>query len=252
MPDAEIPVRVLKAARDQRLCRMIIANKIDAAELDLEDLMELYLEQGEDLQPEQLRDPFEKALREGHLIPVCFVSARTGAGIKQLLQIFERLMPSPLEGNPLLFLKGEGEAAVEVTITPDPAQHAIAHAFMVNIDPFKGRLGVLRIHQGTIRPGNQLYVGDVRKPIKANQLLKLNGGTHNKISEGLPGDICAIRRVDEVHYDAVLHDSHDEDHFHLKSIQLPRPMFGLAIRPVKEADAQKTSDALHTVEIEDP
>jgi elongation factor G len=40
-----------------------------------EQLMALYLEQGEELTPEQLHDPFEQALREGHLIPVCFVSA---------------------------------------------------------------------------------------------------------------------------------------------------------------------------------
>ena len=43
-----------------------------------EELMTLYLEQGEELAPEQLHEPFEQALREGHLIPVCFVSARTG------------------------------------------------------------------------------------------------------------------------------------------------------------------------------
>ena len=46
-----------------------------------EDLMALYLEQGEELAPEQLHAPFEQALREGHLIPVCFVSASTGAGV---------------------------------------------------------------------------------------------------------------------------------------------------------------------------
>ena len=45
-------------------------------ELD-EQLMALYLEQGEEISPEQLHDPFEQALREGHLIPVCFVSAET-------------------------------------------------------------------------------------------------------------------------------------------------------------------------------
>jgi len=123
---------------------------------------------------------------------------------------------------------------------------------MVNIDPFKGRLGIFRIYQGTIKPGNQLYVGDARKPIKVNQLLKLNGNQHDKAEQGVPGDICAIPRVDEVHYDAVLHDSHDEDHFHLKSIDLPRPMYGLAIRPTKDTDAQRTSDILHAVEAEDP
>ena len=77
-----------------------------------EELMELYLEQGEELEPEQLHDPFEKALRSGHLVPVCFTSARTGAGIRQLLNIFEQLMPNPMEANPPRFLKGEGEDAV--------------------------------------------------------------------------------------------------------------------------------------------
>ena len=219
-----------------------------------EALMEVYLEQGEDLEPEQLHGPFEKALREGHLIPICFVSARTGNGIPELLEVFERLMPNPMEGNPPLFLKGEGEGenVEQVTITPDPAAHVIAHVVMVNVDPFKGRLGVFRIHQGTVRPDNQLYVGNARKPIKVNHLLKLNGDKHSKIEMGLPGDICAIPHVDEVHYDALLHDSHDEDHFHLKSIHLPRPMYGLAIRPAKDSDAQKTSDVLHAVEAEDP
>ena len=50
----------------------------------------------------------------------------------------------------------------------------------------------------------------------------------------------------------MLHDSHDEDHFHLKPVRLPRPMFGLAIRAQDDKDAQKVSDALHIAEAEDP
>ena len=53
-----------------------------------EKLMALYLEQGEELTPEQLHDPFERALREGHLVPVCFVSAETGVGLKELVEIW--------------------------------------------------------------------------------------------------------------------------------------------------------------------
>ena len=60
-----------------------------------EQLMALYLEQGEELTPEQLHDPFEQALREGHLVPVCFVSAETGAGVPELLEMLARLMPNP-------------------------------------------------------------------------------------------------------------------------------------------------------------
>ncbi|HWS75476.1 MAG TPA: GTP-binding protein, partial [Quisquiliibacterium sp.] len=62
-----------------------------------EDLMAVYLEQGEELSPEQLHDPFEKALREDHLVPICFCSAETGAGINELLDVLAKLAPNPTE-----------------------------------------------------------------------------------------------------------------------------------------------------------
>ncbi len=220
-------------------------------ELD-EKLMEQYLEQGQEVSPEQLHGPFERALREDHLVPVCFVSAQTGAGVDELLEIFARLMPNPLEGNPPQFLKGEGAAAQPVIIIPGPKQHALAHVFKVSIDPFIGRLGIFRIHQGTIRKDIQLFVGDARKPFKVSHLLKLQGKDHREIPRGIPGDICAVAKVDEIHFDAVLHDSHDEDHLHLRSMPLPEPMLGLAIEAKSRGDEQKISDALHKLQAEDP
>jgi len=68
-----------------------------------EELMELYLEQGQELSPQQLHEPLEQALREGHLIPVTFTSAETGAGLAELLEVFAELMPNPTEGNPRRF-----------------------------------------------------------------------------------------------------------------------------------------------------
>src|SRR5204862_542669 len=73
-----------------------------------EELMAIYLEQGEELSPEQLHAPFEKALREGHLVPICFASARTGAGIPEFLEILARLAPNASESNPPPFLKSAG------------------------------------------------------------------------------------------------------------------------------------------------
>src|SRR3954471_17084010 len=64
-----------------------------------EKLMEKYLEKGE-VTPEELHEPLERALREGHLIPVVFTSAKTGAGIQELLEVIVRLLPNPTEGNP--------------------------------------------------------------------------------------------------------------------------------------------------------
>ena len=219
-------------------------------ELD-EELMEQYLEQGEDISPEQLHEPFEQALREGHFIPVCFVSAETGAGVKELLDIFAKLMPNPGEGNPPPVFRGEGDAAQQVDIQPDPDKNVIAHVFKVYIDPFVGRLGVFRIHQGAITKDSQLFIGEGRKPFKVGHLLKLQGSEHIEIDRGVPGDICAVAKVDEIHFDAVLHDSHDEDEVHLQSIDIPAPMYGLAIQTKSRGDEQKISDALHKLEAED-
>ena len=126
------------------------------------DFVDRYLNDG-DIDANELHAPLEQALREGHLFTVCFVSARTGAGMPELLDLIARLLPNPTEGNPPDFLNGEGDAATLMHAKPDPAAHVLAHVFTVSIDPSVGKLGFVRVHQGTITPGTQLYVGDGRK-----------------------------------------------------------------------------------------
>jgi len=217
-----------------------------------EALMEIYLEQGEDLDPEQLHDPFEKALREGHLVPICFVSATTGAGIDELIEVMVRLMPDPSEGNPPHFMKGEGETAKQVEIFIDENAHAIAHVFKITNDPFRGKMSMFRVHQGHITPNTQLFIGDARKPFKTTHLLRIQGKEQSEMAQAIPGDICAVARVEEIFRDSVLHDSHDEDNFHLQPESFPMPLFGLALIPQKRSDDQKLSDALRKLESEDP
>ena len=243
------PVREIADFSSVELAHAQIIDQV--VEVD-EELMALYLEQGEELSPQQLHDPFEKALREGHLIPVCFVSARTGAGVEELLQVFARLMPNPCEGNPPQFLKGEGSQAEKVRVRPDPAMHAIAHVFKVQVDPFIGKVGLFRIHQGTIAVNGQLFIGDGRKPFKVSHLFSVQGKEQIPIQQGIPGDICAVAKVEDIHFDAVLHDSHEEDHYHLRSTDFPPPMAGVAIASARRGDEQKLSDALHKLAAEDP
>ncbi len=217
-----------------------------------EALMALYLEQGEELAPEQLHAPFEQALREGHLIPVCFVSARSGVGVRELLEVFARLAPNPAEGNPAPFLKGEGAAAEPFVARPDPALHVVAHVFKVTIDPFVGKLALFRIHQGTVTRDSQLYIGDARKPFKVGHLFTVHGKDHDEIEVGVSGDLCAVAKIDEIHRDAVLHDSHDEDFLHYAPLHLPVPLAGLAIAARTRNDEQRLADTLHRLLEEDP
>ena len=214
---------------------------------------EQYLEQG-DVPAEQLHDVFEKALREGHLIPVCFVSARSGVGVNELLQVFQRLMPNPLEGTAHKFLKdGEGEAEAS-WFSPEPTtdKPALAHVFKIVFDPFIGRMGMFRIHQGKITKDTMLYVHDEKKPFKVGHLFNIQGKEHIETDEGLPGDICAVAKVEELQFDAILHEASDESHLHAPSLDLPSPMSGLALSARTRGDEQKLSEALEKIATEDP
>jgi elongation factor G len=216
-----------------------------------EDLMNLYLEQGE-IAPEQLHAPFEKALRENHLVPVCFVSAQTGAGVPELLDILVRLLPNPTEGNPPLFVKGEGESAQPLTSQPDPAKHVLAHVFKLEVDPYIGRIATLRVHQGTITADSQLYIGELRKPFKVGHLFRLLGKQLLPVDACGPGDICAVTKVDDLNFDSVLHDAPEDDHIHMQPLDFPHAVFGLAVRPKKQSDMDKLAEVLHRLVAEDP
>lgn len=219
-------------------------------EVDAE-FVERYLNDG-DVDPSELHAPLEQALREGHLIPVCFTSARNGAGVAELLDVIVRLLPNPTEGNPPQFLKGEGEEARPIQAVPDPKKHVLAQVFKVTVDPYVGKMGIFRVHQGTVTPNSQLYVGDGRKPFKVGHVFLLQGKDHVEVQHALPGDLCAVAKVEELHYDAVLHDAAEDDHIHLKPLEFPVPVHGLAIEPKRHGDEQRMWEILQKLVDEDP
>jgi elongation factor G len=219
--------------------------EVDAA------FVERYLNDG-DVDASELHAPLEQALREGHLIPVCFTSTRSGAGVAELLDVIAKLLPNPTESNPPDFLNGEGDAAVPMHAKPDAEAHVLAHVFKITVDPFVGKMGVLRVWQGTITKDSQLYVGDARKPFKVGHLFMLQGKEHVEVPRALPGDICALAKVDELHFDAVLHDAAEDDHIHLQPLPFPVPVHGLAIEPKRHGDEQRMWEILTKLVAEDP
>ncbi|MGA7801721.1 MAG: elongation factor G [Gammaproteobacteria bacterium] len=302
--------RMMGVAAEQRLCRMIVVNKIDAepdalaglleelratfgseclalnlpdrhasrvvdclsreagsadfasvaeahtrlldqvVEVD-ETLMERYLESGS-IGPGELHTPFEQALRDGHLIPVLFASARAGTGVPELLDVLSQWAPSPLEANPRPFVDGaEGDGQ---PLTPAQAadQPLLARVFKLEFDPFAGRLGVFRVYQGTVRKGDQVLIDDGGKSFKVGHLFRMQGKEHLEVDEAIPGDLCAVAKVEELHYDAILHASHDADRVHAGAVRFPDPLVGLALVPKSRGDEQKISDILGRLAAEDP
>ncbi len=218
-----------------------------------EELMTTYLEQGEKLDAKQLHDAFEKCLREGHLIPVLFCSARTGAGLDDLLHIIANLCPSPLEGNPAPFIvtKDEGEEE-EWVAKPDPAAEPVAHVFKVTTDQFVGKLAWLRVHQGTINAASQLFLNDGKKALRIGHVFKVFGKETREVPQAIPGDIIALAKIDELHFGGVLHGTHSLDGLRAKPIALPKPMFGLAVDAKSHNDETKLGPSLAKLTDEDP
>jgi elongation factor G len=218
-----------------------------------ETVMEHYLDTGEGaLGRAELHDAFEQCLREGHLVPICFVSARDGTGVGELLQLAADLLPNPAEGNLPPFMRGSGKDAAPVVAEPDPGKHVLADVFKIVNDPFVGKLSVFRVWQGTVRKDSQLLVDDGRKPFKVGHLFRLQGKDHLEIDRAIPGDIAAVAKVEDIHFDAVLHDSHADDRIHLAPLDFPQPMFGLAVEPAHKGQEQKLSQALAKLGEEDP
>lgn len=242
-PSGEADFHSVEAAHNALIDQVI---ELDPA------LMELYLEQGQAIRPEQLHAPFERALREGHLVPVCFTSAATGAGIDQLLDVFVRLLPNVTEGNPPLFYRDVDGQKDAVHAEPVADKHVLAHVFKIVMDPYIGKMAVFRIHQGTVMRDSQLYIGNGRQPFKVAHLLRLQGKEHTDIQHAGPGDICAVAKADDIGFDAVLHDAPEDGNIHLAPLDFPTPIYGLAIEPARRGNEQRLWEVLQRLAAEDP
>ncbi len=215
-----------------------------------EELMAEYLEGGASgLDPKRVHEAFERALRESHLVPIVYASAKSGAGIEHLMHVAASLLPNPVEGNPRPIMKGDQQLVTEF----DDSKPTIAHIFQVSNDKYVGKLGIFRVHQGVVRSKSELYLDDQRKPIRIGHVMRVQGKDHQEVESVGPGEMGAIAKVEEIHFDAVLHDGvATEDPPMLLPMELPKPMYGLAVELKNHADETKFSTIMRRLMAEDP
>lgn len=299
--------RMMEWAKERNLCRMIVVNKFDQPDVDLEGLlaelreafgdevlplnlpnkdrthvidcfdndkgeaffasvervhqafiervvemddetMERYLEEGA-VDPKTLHAPLTKALRLGHIIPVCYTSAKNLIGMRDLIKVFVRHLPNPTEANAPLFYRADGS---EYMTFPDANRPVLAHVFKVVNDPFVGKIGLFRLHQGRITKDSTLYVDDGKKPFKITKPIMLQGKEGLEVDEMNPGYIGAVAKVDDIVYGSVLHDTSIEGTVYMKKLSFPKPMFGLAVSPARRGDEGRMSEVLEKMISEDP
>lgn len=225
-----------------------IADQI--VEMD-EELMEQYLEDGE-LPDGSVAPIFKQAMREGHLIPVCFASAQTDAGVEELLDMVENLFPNPKEGNAARIVVGEGDPDESSDLAPDAGKELCAHAFKVAFDPFVGKIATLRIFQGTLKKDASVYIGEARKSVRVANMFAMLGKQHSDVAEAVAGDIVGLAKIEEIEQDSMVLQASSDAPVHLTAGGMPSPMVGLAIAPASRGDEQKVAEALQKIAAEDP
>ena len=216
-----------------------------------DELMTEYLESGDAdaLDKAKVHAAFKRALRESHLIPICFVSAKTGAGVDQILHVFSSLLPSPLEGNPRTFIAEDGS---EIHPAHEIDKPTIAHIFSIASDPFVGKLGYFKIHQGVLKSKSEIHIDDHRKAVRIAHVLRPQGKDNIEVTELGPGELGVIAKIDEIKFDSVLHSGDTSEGIKLKPLPLPKPMYGLAISLKNHKDETKFAPAIAKLLAEDP
>jgi elongation factor G len=192
--------------------------------------------------PEETERLLDLAIEQRHIVPVLCVSAKTGAGLPELLDTLD-VCCLPADQ---LHRKGINEAnGEEIEINCSESGPLIAEVFKTRIDPFLHKLSFIRIFSGTIRKDENVHVGGERKAVKLHHLLRIQGAETEVIDSASAGEIVVVAKVDELHTGISIGDAI------LQKFHFPTPMAGWSVSPKTRGDEAKLSGALQKIVEED-
>ncbi|MEV0231555.1 elongation factor G-like protein EF-G2 [Nonomuraea sp. NPDC050786] len=220
-----------------------------------ESLMERYLG-GEHLDTKVLVADLEKAVARGSFYPV--LCSGLGVGAEELLEIVTQGFPSPLE-HPMPEITDLSGKPVKY-ITCDADGPLVAEVVKTTSDPYVGRISLVRVFSGTLRPDMTVHVSghgladrghedhDVDERI--GTLTSPLGKQQRPAAKGVAGDIVAVAKLSRAETGDTLSDA---DHpLLMTSWAMPDPLLPVAIRARSKADEDKLSQALGRLVAEDP
>ncbi len=216
---------------------------VEAAAEASDDLMMKYLD-GESLTDEEIEAALHKGTREGSVVPVFVGSATRNIGVRELLSMVAKHVPSPAE-------VGARTAVDGSTIEPDPAGAFVAQVFKATADPFVGRLTYFRVIRGSLGGQSHVYNANRREEERVGNLLAVQGKDTSNLPSVGPGDIAAVAKLTSTKAGDTL--VADRAHaVELPGFTFPAPSLQVAIEPESKADLDKLGQALHRLEEEEP
>lgn len=235
---AEIPTHLLDEAKKYR------EEMIDAASMFSDELAEAYLEGAET--EEMIRAAVRAGTLKEAFVPVFLGSAYKNKGIQPLLDAVTYYLPNPTEiTNKALNLDKNEEPVV---LTSNPDDPVVSLGFKLE-DGKYGQLTYVRIYQGTLKKGGELYNTRSRKKFKVGRLVRMNSAEMEDITEGGPGDIVALFGIECASGDTFCGG---DLNYAMSSMYVPDPVISLSITPKDKKSADQMGKALNRFTKEDP
>jgi elongation factor G len=245
------------AAARAALIEAVINNSED------ESLLERYLA-GVQIGMDVLIDDLETAVERGHFYPVLPVCAPSGLGLAELLEILSGGFPSPVELDPPRTATPDGTAGP--TLHCDARGPLVAEIVRTTVDPYLGRLSVLRVFSGTITSESSVHIaghggtrdgrtdddphGDHDADEKVGQLYSPLGATLRPIERAIAGDVCAIGRLATAETGDTV--SNKAAPLLIEPWDMPEPLLPLAVQAATRADEDAMAKALGRLTAGDP
>lgn len=235
---AEIPAHLKADAEKYR------DELIDAASMFDDELAEAYLEDA--VQEEMLYRAIRKGTLAEQFVPVYLGSAHKNKGIQPLLDGVTRYLPDPTEVKNVALDLDNNETPVELSCNPDAP--CVALGFKLE-DGQYGQLTYVRVYQGCIKKGEELYNTRSKKKFKVGRLVRMNSAAMEDINEGVPGDIVALFGIDCASGDTFCSGGLN---YAMTSMFVPNPVIDLCITPKDKKSSDQMAKALNRFTKEDP
>ncbi len=219
---------------------------LDAVAETDDALLEEYLDKGS-LPEEKLGPALRSAVLAGKITPVFCGSGAKGIGIGPLLDAITALLPAPNERPAQKLRSASGGEDQERSA--DPSAPFAALVFKTVIDPFAGKLSLLRVVSGTAHSDAAVLNSSRESKERFGQLLRLEGKKQTPIGAALPGEIIAVAKLKDTATGDTLCD--EKSAVLVEPPSRPHPVISFAVRPKSKADEEKASAALHKLVEED-
>ena len=209
-----------------------------------EALVEKYLESG--LSDEELAAGFSKAVKQGALFPVMYVSASHNMGVSAVLDFLSDRLPAPTELPPV---KGKTPDGAEVERARTPAEAFSAVVFKT-IDAQGGTLSIFRILSGSLNGDSVIYNSVTETDERVGTLLSLLGKKQEALNAAEAGDIVGVLKFKNTATGHTLCDK--KAIVVVPLLPVPPPAISLAVKAKSKADEDKLGSSLARMLSEDP